>query len=402
MRRLFPFIVVGGCLLIVTACGSSSTTSVTAPSTDPRCALSVTAEPRAANAPGATGALRIGTNRECSWTVSTDVDWIAFAAARSGQGEATIPFTISSNAAVQPRRGQLVINDQRVEITQEAAPCVFTLDSDGASFDAGGGERTVRVSAQTGCSWNAVSHAGWIAVRSAGADGSGAVNVVVESNSLQEPRTAGLTIAGRVFTVSQAAAAAPAAPAPPQPPTGPQPPTPTPGPPAPPPAPTPTPTPAPTPPAPAPTPTPTPTPPAPTPAPAPTPPPPAPPPTPQIVTLEGKLSDLSGKCPALTFLVDGQSVRTNGQTRFTGGDCDKVKKNSRVEITGERQSDGVVLATRVAIEREDDDADIALAWTRPGMRTAADGAGRQAARSAHGSGEPRTFTSFASAESCTQ
>jgi hypothetical protein len=54
---------------------------------------------------------------------------------------------ISSNAAVQARRGQLAVNDQRLEITQQAAPCSFTLDSDSASFDAAGGERSVRVSA---------------------------------------------------------------------------------------------------------------------------------------------------------------------------------------------------------------------------------------------------------------
>jgi hypothetical protein len=383
MCRRIVFTTGCGCMLAMVGCGSSSSTSVTAPTSDPRCALSVTAEPRAASAPGLTGALRIGTNRECSWTVSTDVDWIAFTAAKSGQGEATIPFAISSNAAVQPRRGQLVVNDQRVEITQEAAPCVFTLDSEGASFDAFGGERAVRVSAQSGCPWTTVSHAGWISVRPAGADGAGAVTIVAEPNRLQEIRTGGLTIAGRVFTVNQAAAAAPAPPTPPQPPAGPQPPTPTPAPTPTPPAPTPTPTPpapaptpTPTPPAPAPaptpTPTPTPTPPAPTP-PAPTPPSPTPPPTPEIVTVSGKLSDFGGSCPALTFTVDGQSVRTNGQTRFSGGGCDDVKKNSRVEVTGERQPDGRVLATGVVIGRNDDDDHdgIGLASTTPGTTAAA-------------------------------
>jgi Domain of unknown function (DUF5666) len=56
--------------------------------------------------------------------------------------------------------------------------------------------------------------------------------------------------------------------------------------------------------------------------------------------------------------VDKESVRTNGQTRFNGGDCDDIKKGSRVEMTGERQSDGVVLATRVEIVKNGGDDDI--------------------------------------------
>jgi hypothetical protein len=89
------------CLLSLTACGSSSNVSVTAPSSDSRCSLTATAEPRSVEASGATAALKITVNRECSWTVRSEVDWIAFTGAASGQGEATIPFTIATNAAVQ-------------------------------------------------------------------------------------------------------------------------------------------------------------------------------------------------------------------------------------------------------------------------------------------------------------
>jgi hypothetical protein len=67
------------------------------------------------------------------------------------------------------------------------------------------------------------------------------------------------------------------------------------------------------------------------------------------------VADLSGSCPALTFTLDKEAVRTNAQTRFSGGDCDDIKKNSRVEVTGERQPDGAVLAARVAIVRGNGD-----------------------------------------------
>ena len=75
------------------------------------------------------------------------------------------------------------------------------------------------------------------------------------------------------------------------------------------------------------------------------------------MTLEGKLSHLGGRCPVLTFTLDKESVRTDAQTRFNGGNCDDVEKNSKVEVTGVRQTDDVVLATRVSIGRGDDDDD---------------------------------------------
>jgi hypothetical protein len=104
------------------ACGSGSTVSVTAPSSTSRCALTATTDLPSAGPSGSSGALTIGVNRECSWTVNADVDWIAFSGPTSGQGSATIPFSVAPNAAVQPRRGRVAVNDQHVDIAQAAAP----------------------------------------------------------------------------------------------------------------------------------------------------------------------------------------------------------------------------------------------------------------------------------------
>jgi outer membrane biosynthesis protein TonB len=276
LRRLtygYRTVVGGAGLLSAFACGSDSSMSVTSPSSNARCAVTATTDIQSASAAGSSGALTIGVNRECSWTANADVEWIAFGGATSGQGPATIPFTVAPNTAVQSRRARLAVNDQLVEITQAA-------------------------------------------------------RVVPPPNPPAPP------------------------PAPPTPPTTPTPPSPTPTPPAPTP-------PTPTPPTPAP---PTPTPPAPTP-PTPAPPPPAPPAPgappapapPASVELEGKVSDLTGTCPAVTFTVERRTVRTTAQTSISGGNCSDIKDKAKIAVRGVVTSGDVVAASSITIVDKDDE-----------------------------------------------
>ena len=63
--------------------------------------------------------------------------------------------------------------------------------------------------------------------------------------------------------------------------------------------------------------------------------------------MEGKVSQLSGTCPALTFMLDEDSIRTTAQTLFVGDECSKIKKNTKVTVRGVRQSAGWILASRL-------------------------------------------------------
>ena len=75
-----------------------------------------------------------------------------------------------------------------------------------------GGTGTVAVSAGAGCAWTASSNAAWVTVTSgASGSGEGPVTFSVAANP-GGARSGTLTIAGQMFTVTQAAAAAPAPP----------------------------------------------------------------------------------------------------------------------------------------------------------------------------------------------
>ena len=72
--------------------------------------------------------------------------------------------------------------------------------------------------------------------------------------------------------------------------------------------------------------------------------------------VEGTITRLSGTCPLRSFVVRTTIVRTNTVTNIDDG-CSDLRNGVVVEVEGERQRDGSVVATRIEREDEDDDDD---------------------------------------------
>ena len=127
-------------LLIVNACGSATET-ITRPS-QPKCQVQAASEHVTFNPDGGTGTIRIETTRECTWSARSDVPWVSLASPATGQGEGSVQFTVAANANPVPRASDLVVEDQRLQVSQEGRRCEFRLSSTSESVDATGGERT--------------------------------------------------------------------------------------------------------------------------------------------------------------------------------------------------------------------------------------------------------------------
>lgn len=70
------------------------------------------------------------------------------------------------------------------------------------------------------------------------------------------------------------------------------------------------------------------------------------------VSLRGAISNLSGRCPNLAFILQGRPVRTNDDTSIQGR-CDRLSDRTEVRVDGLVQPDGSVLALRVRVEDDD-------------------------------------------------
>jgi hypothetical protein len=111
-----------------------------------------------------------------------------------------------------------VVEQQKVEIAQEPAPCRYDVSPPSADVAATGGPASIRVSAPGGCPWTAQSAVAWLSVEPRSGQGGGTVQITAAANG-PAARSGSVTIAGAAVQVRQAAAPGP--PSPPSPPPSP-------------------------------------------------------------------------------------------------------------------------------------------------------------------------------------
>ena len=193
--------VLGGSLLL-SACGSSGNT-ITSPSTASKCSVNFDAPTTPLPATGGTGSVIVKTERDCQWSAQPDVGWLSITSGSSGQGEGAVQFNAAANGEPAARTGGIMLNTQRVQVTQAAAECQFELATPSGSFPQSGGSGSVNLKASSSlCTWSVTSDVPWIQVSTANGKGSASVAFSVASTT-GPPRTGTLTIAGLRFSVTQ-------------------------------------------------------------------------------------------------------------------------------------------------------------------------------------------------------
>ncbi len=103
---------------------------------------------------------------------------------------------IAISPATLPRNYTVVIN------------CVFTITPTSQSFPTNGGNGTINVTTASVCTWTSVSNNAFIRINGklplVGITGSGGLSYTVDENPGNASRTGTITIAGQIFTVTQA------------------------------------------------------------------------------------------------------------------------------------------------------------------------------------------------------
>jgi hypothetical protein len=145
----------------------------------------------------------ISTERECEWAAASESDWLTLNASK-GQGPGSIGYSAAPNPDSSPRRGALVIGQQRLEIAQEAAPCRYDVVPTSIAAAADETRTSIAIAAPGGCRWSVRSTGAWIRIEPAEGAGSGAVQVSIAQNA-GPARSATLTLAGMDVSISQAA-----------------------------------------------------------------------------------------------------------------------------------------------------------------------------------------------------
>ncbi len=188
-------------------CGGSSVITTPGAPSPVRCTVSVSTTNSTVPSTGGTAILKIATERECSWTASVDVAWITLNGPRDGFGPADIPFTVAPNLSVANRRGTIVVNGQRAELTQAPAPvpgsCAVSLAPAAQTVGAAGGTGIIALTAAVNCGWNATSSAAWLTIVAGNAGfGNGTIRFQAAANS-GSSRVGLVRVNDRTATVTQ-------------------------------------------------------------------------------------------------------------------------------------------------------------------------------------------------------
>jgi Putative binding domain, N-terminal/Viral BACON domain len=166
------------------------------------CAVTLTPASASAPAGGGSGRFDVGTDAQCAWSATSNAAWLTLTGAASGTGNGSVQYAVAANAG-PARTAAIAVGNRSFSVTQDGG-CSASLSPSSQAVASGGGTIAVAVTAASGCPWSAASNATWISIASGETgSGSGTVQVVVAANSGGD-RTGTATIAGQIFTVTQA------------------------------------------------------------------------------------------------------------------------------------------------------------------------------------------------------
>ena len=124
-------------------------------------------------------------------------------------GQATVPNSNGyQNGTEIPTGNQISsisLSGTTMTFQLGAGACEYAISPTSQSFAGAGANGSVSVIAPAGCAWTATSNDEWITIDGGAAGaGNGGVQFSVAANATTAPRTGTLSVAGKVFTVTQA------------------------------------------------------------------------------------------------------------------------------------------------------------------------------------------------------
>ena len=188
-------------VLIASACGTTSTESITGPDA-PKCSVTLIAPEVSMGESGGAGSITVATQPECAWTAAAEASWITNLIPPQGQGNAEVRFQVSENPSGAARESAIVVNNQRAIIRQAASTCHFSIAVSSTQFGAAGGTGTIAIASREGCAWTASSDASWIMVAPLSGTGSSSATFTVALNT-GTVRTGTVTVAGVAIPIVQ-------------------------------------------------------------------------------------------------------------------------------------------------------------------------------------------------------
>ncbi len=151
-------------------------------------------------------AVSAGTLTGCVVTAVSGTNWIRINSVTSNSpNSSTVAYSVSANPTHLARTGTVAIANQTLTVSQDPAPCAYTLGFNSATYGPASVNDTVNVGTLTGCVVSAVSGTNWITITSTTSTSAtnSTVGYSVSANPTHLARTGAVAIANQVLTISQ-------------------------------------------------------------------------------------------------------------------------------------------------------------------------------------------------------
>jgi hypothetical protein len=192
--------------MAVTLAGCEHSSPVS-PTPEQPCTYALSASALEFNASGGTQSITVTTTSSCTWTATSNRDWMTIAGTPGGTGSGAVAVNVTANASPDARTGALTVAGQPVAVRQDGLvlePCTIEIAPAAATYGADVASGSITVSAPGHCSWTATAHVPWLAVTTGGqGTGNGTVSYAVERNRTTTNRTGTIAVSDKTFTVTQ-------------------------------------------------------------------------------------------------------------------------------------------------------------------------------------------------------
>ncbi|MEQ1946121.1 MAG: FG-GAP-like repeat-containing protein [Bryobacteraceae bacterium] len=177
----------------------------TSPAVTTACSYLVAPPVVTATSAGGTLTVSVQTTGSCPWATTGLPNWVTISGAGAANGSGTVTLLVARNTGAA-RTATILIAGTAYTITQFAPnDCVYDITPGAQAFPAAGGTQTITILTSPTCSWSVLGAPNWISFPDVTAGiGSGVITYKAGLNT-GAARTAGMFLAGNVFTLEQAA-----------------------------------------------------------------------------------------------------------------------------------------------------------------------------------------------------
>ncbi len=170
----------------------------------PPCTYSLNPSSATISSAGGTGSFNISAGAGCAWSATASDPSVTITSATTGSGNATISYSVVSNATSAEIDSTITVAGQTYSLAQFApAGCSYGIVPASISATAPGGTAQIKINASdSSCVWTATG----LGVSPASGTGSGTVTVTIPAKGNAGAQVLNATIAGQTFTANQTGA----------------------------------------------------------------------------------------------------------------------------------------------------------------------------------------------------